>query len=132
MKEAVDADAGSLELSRSQVEQLLQEADLEDSIEEFPYGSDLGSIVGAMADVGDWLEAAIASGHLPTLEGVVLALRGHTLITLKGGPGSFAQWAPENERRAALARDYRDIISKLERMLELLEDARQERPAVQR
>ncbi len=38
------------------------------------YGADLGSLVGGYASGGDWLEAALHAGHLPSPTGAELAL----------------------------------------------------------
>jgi hypothetical protein len=61
------------------------------------------------------LEAAVASGHLPTLQGVEFALRGHVLVAAEGGPGVYGGWGSSDERKAG-------VTSALTRLRQTIDD----------
>ena len=80
-----------VDLSEAQVARLATELEVDETHVQY-YGEDLGWVLRSTATDGDWLEAAVLTGHLPTLNGIELALRGVQARTL----GDIAEWRRTN------------------------------------
>jgi len=92
-----------------------------------PYGTPLSEVVAEYhegpAGGSEWLEAAVIAGHVPYLEGIVLALRARHRLYRQAIVEHEAHGSVEDARRATSVRDeYRRIASLLEGLADEIEE----------
>jgi len=80
-------------------------------------------VVERMRLGSEWLEAAVVAGHVPYLEGIVLALRARHRLYRQAIVEHEAHGSVEDARRATSVRDeYRRIASLLEGLADEIEE----------
>jgi hypothetical protein len=86
-----------------------------DDVESPRHGDDLGSLMGGFE--GDWLEAAVLAGWVPTLQGIHLALLGNLMLEVRYLESAQPRGS-EHSSCHSLADVYRDLIRSLQSYFE--------------